>query len=89
MAIPLNKISNRAARSNVSIHRLPSPALSDEVDQPDHVKDVEQPTATDVTPDPYQLRSAMMSEEQLNALRKRSKGNAVVNYQKKQNEVGA
>lgn len=86
MSIPLTKLTSRD-RSTIAPHRLPSPALSDEAEQP-KPRDVEQPATADLAPDPYQLRGSMMTEEQLHAIRKRGgKGKAVVEYHRKQNEV--
>lgn len=87
MAIPLQKINTRATGSNISDHRLPSPAPSDEGDP--QKKDVERPVPTGLAPDPYSLRSAMKTGDELQALRNRSsRGKALEEYHKKQNEVG-
>jgi len=38
--------------------------------------------------DPFQLRVGLLSDEQIDGLRRRKKGKVVAEYQKKQNDVG-
>ncbi|KAF8307180.1 hypothetical protein DL93DRAFT_2088238 [Clavulina sp. PMI_390] len=88
MAIPLGKISSRGEGSTIAVHRLPSPVPSDEGDV-QNPRDLEQPVASPMSPDPYNLKSSMMSEEQLSELRKRSgkKKNEIVAFHRRQNEL--
>jgi hypothetical protein len=71
--------------STMSVHRLPSPALSDEADV---AKDAERPPASPLSPDPYRLRGAVKTDEQLEAIRRRGpKGKVVQAYHQRQNAV--
>jgi hypothetical protein len=86
MAIPLRNITTGpSVASTVSVHSLPSPALSDETD---NARDVERPPPSPLSPDPYQFRGAMKTEEQLEAIRRRgAKGKVLQAYYQRQNEV--
>lgn len=93
--IPLGPVSSssrsRTSRRSITVHRLPSPAPSNEDVEPrsSPPKDVENSVQDGPVADPYTLRNAVKSEEELSVLRKRAhNGREVEAYHRRQNEVG-
>lgn len=94
--IPLGRVGSTSkstnSRHSISVHRLPSPAPSDEDvgPKPRSLRDVEGSIPKSLPDDPFLLRDALKTETELNELKHRKpNGKAVAAYQRKQNEVRA